>query len=296
MITVSLHFPAGRYHATPWGRHVNEGAVEWPPSPWRILRALVAAWKRTLPEVPQERVEPILRALSDPPEFILPPATVGHTRHYMPWFKKGPADRTRIFDTFVVVARAIPPTVSNELEGRLLIHWPNVVLDASQRDLLSKILGNLNTLGRSESWCEATLLEDEKAIKLLQEGPLRRSVPMNGKGRAENEEIVRLLCADSKGAFENSAFMGSKVRKRGGKEEEEPVKMATYDPDWHLCAETLWLHDEKWSDPPGSQWVPYIRPKDCFNVMPRASESQIQKGSLIQVVRLILGNISLSSG
>jgi len=32
-----LTFPWGRYHANPWGRHVNEGAVELPPSPWRPL-------------------------------------------------------------------------------------------------------------------------------------------------------------------------------------------------------------------------------------------------------------------
>ena len=44
MPIIKLNFPAGRMHATPWGRHVNEGAVEWPPSPWRILRALVATW------------------------------------------------------------------------------------------------------------------------------------------------------------------------------------------------------------------------------------------------------------
>ncbi len=41
MIVLELRFPAGRFHATPWGRHVNEGAVEWPPSPWRLMRALI---------------------------------------------------------------------------------------------------------------------------------------------------------------------------------------------------------------------------------------------------------------
>jgi CRISPR-associated protein Csb2 len=42
--TLAICFPAGRYHANPWDRAVNEGATEWPPSPWRILRALVATW------------------------------------------------------------------------------------------------------------------------------------------------------------------------------------------------------------------------------------------------------------
>ena len=42
MPTLSIRFPAGRYHATPWGHHVNEGLIEWPPSPWRLLRALLS--------------------------------------------------------------------------------------------------------------------------------------------------------------------------------------------------------------------------------------------------------------
>src|SRR5690606_41364458 len=50
---VDLHyFPTRRssdlYHATPWGSHANEAEIEWPPSPWRILRALVASWHRKL--------------------------------------------------------------------------------------------------------------------------------------------------------------------------------------------------------------------------------------------------------
>ena len=46
MIAIKLRFLAGRFHATPWGRHVNEGVVEWPPSPWRLLRALAATFYR----------------------------------------------------------------------------------------------------------------------------------------------------------------------------------------------------------------------------------------------------------
>ena len=54
-VIIKLKFPAGRYHATPWGRHVNEGVPEWPPSPWRLLRALVAVWKRTCPDLFRRR-------------------------------------------------------------------------------------------------------------------------------------------------------------------------------------------------------------------------------------------------
>ncbi len=30
MLCIELTFPAGRYHATPWGRHVNEGEPRRP--------------------------------------------------------------------------------------------------------------------------------------------------------------------------------------------------------------------------------------------------------------------------
>jgi CRISPR-associated protein Csb2 len=46
MISLSLRFLAGRYHATPWGRHVNEAALAWPPEPVRVLRALIACHYR----------------------------------------------------------------------------------------------------------------------------------------------------------------------------------------------------------------------------------------------------------
>src|SRR5947208_16374451 len=97
-VTLRLLFPAGRYHATPWGRHVNEGVPEWPPSPWRLLRALIAVWRRTCPDLSEAQVRRVLESLLGPPCFRLPASRPAHTRHYMPWEKKGPADRTLVFD------------------------------------------------------------------------------------------------------------------------------------------------------------------------------------------------------
>jgi len=280
MITVSLNFLGGRYHATPWGRHVNEGAVEWPPSPWRILRSLIAVWKRTLPEIPQEEVEPVLRALAELPEFLLPPATAGHTRHFMPWFKKGPADRTMVFDTFAVVGHG------SGQSDKLLVRWPNVVLNDEQRGVLSRILGNLNTFGRGESWCEAELLGGNNVEGVFRIGQI--SAPLNGEGPKADQEIVRLLCVDARVAFENTLFTSRVPRKRGGKEIEESVKTITYDPDWHLCAETLWIQDEKWSDPPGSRWVSYVRPRDCLKAVLGTGRRTIPRVAAFHVVRFAL--------
>jgi hypothetical protein len=113
-ISISLTFPAGRFHATPWGHHVNEGLPEWPPSPWRLLRALVATWKRKLTDnaLLHRELPGVLAELAKAaPHFSLPPATLGHTRHYMPWFKKGPEDKTLVFDACRRLGHAAPRQV-----------------------------------------------------------------------------------------------------------------------------------------------------------------------------------------
>jgi CRISPR-associated protein Csb2 len=41
-------------------------------------------------------------------------------------------------------------------------------------------------------------------------------------------------------------------------------KVIRPDPLWNLLAETADMQLERWSDPPGSQWIVYSRPSDCF--------------------------------
>src|SRR5215467_12612812 len=143
-VVIKLTFPAGRCHATPWGRHVNEGVAEWPPSPWRLLRALIATWKRKCPHLPEDAVRRVLEQLLPPPLFRLPPARVAHTRHYMPWEKKGPQDRTLVFDTFVSLNRKQP----------VFIGWPEAALTGDAETCLRLLVGNLTTFGRAEGWVE----------------------------------------------------------------------------------------------------------------------------------------------
>jgi CRISPR-associated protein Csb2 len=38
-------FPLGRFHATPWRvNSFDDPHGEWPPSPWRLVRAVTARW------------------------------------------------------------------------------------------------------------------------------------------------------------------------------------------------------------------------------------------------------------
>jgi CRISPR-associated protein Csb2 len=152
--TLAFRFPLGRYHANPWDRAVNEGATEWPPSPWRILRALVATWHTRWPALPEPAMGGLLDALADPPSYRTPPARAGHTRHYLPGLdhRKGePGGTALTLDPFLVVSR----------DDDLLVRW-DATLDAGQRQALAKLAELVPYLGRSESACEARLLDEER--------------------------------------------------------------------------------------------------------------------------------------
>lgn len=139
--TLLLRFPFGRYHANPWARHVNEGSVEIPPSPWRLLRALYAVWRTRVPELSEESVHGLLAALAVPPTFHVPRHSISHTRHYYPDSRDG-TDRT--LDAFAAFgARA-------ELAAR----WPGE-LPADQRAVLERLAASLPYFGRADSLCEA---------------------------------------------------------------------------------------------------------------------------------------------
>lgn len=152
--TLAFRFPLGRYHANPWDRAVNEGASEWPPSPWRILRALVATWYTRWPDLPAAEIDAVLDALADPPSYKTPDAGTGHTRHYMPDLshRKAETGNTDLtLDPFLTVDR----------HADLLVRW-DADLTTRQREVLSKLAELVPYLGRSESVCQARLLEADE--------------------------------------------------------------------------------------------------------------------------------------
>lgn len=148
--TLAIAFPWGRYHANPWGRHVNEAVVEWPPSPWRLLRALYSVWKCRLPDAEADVVEGLLASLSTLPTFVLPPSIDSHTRHYLP-DSRGGTDKG--IDAFTVVER----------DAAVGITWA-VELDGQARAVLSQLVASLPYLGRADSICEGRLLGPDEAL------------------------------------------------------------------------------------------------------------------------------------
>src|SRR5436190_12457233 len=76
-LILDQRFLLGRFHATRWNQNPFEDPHgEWPPSPWRLLRALAARWaqysRETGDDDPKGRDE-LLRSLArQPPAFRLP--------------------------------------------------------------------------------------------------------------------------------------------------------------------------------------------------------------------------------
>jgi CRISPR-associated protein Csb2 len=198
MLAIKFAFTAGRYHATQWGRQVNEGVPEWPPSPWRILRGIVATWRRTLPGWPEARVVPILEALaSEFPRFHLPAASTGHTRHFMPYIE-GSRERTAlVIDSFVAIRTDAP----------VFAVWPKIELAQAQEEDLSAILQNMPYLGRAESWVEASLASEYPEINCyaLESGSLPQG----------DLEITRTLTPRSPIKLKDLEVESSSLRRAG---------------------------------------------------------------------------------
>jgi CRISPR-associated protein Csb2 len=280
MLRIAIRFPAGTYHATPWGRHVNEGDIEWPPSPWRICRALLAAGfaKHGWSEVPPEGRTLIERLAAAPPAYHLPPASTGHTRHYMPPYK-GKSDR--ILDAFAFVGR--------DQHAVLGVTW-DVELTAPERALFGALVEGLGYLGRAESWIAAELVDG------LPEG-LSLCRPAEATPGPGYERIALLAPLDP-GAYARwrrarveEAMAASPNAAAGRRRAKGPSKAAEkkaaqkiealYPADLlaALMKETSALQRDGWSQPPGSQWLSYWREAEILSPTPRAVPAAPRRGA-----------------
>jgi CRISPR-associated protein Csb2 len=293
MLAIAFTFPAGRYHATPWGRHVNEADVAWPPDLWRITRALIAVWHRKIDHqaFPRERLSGLLACLAaaTPPVYQLPEVVIhSHTRHYMP----GKGDKkTLVFDAFARVASDVP----------LVIAWPNATLDLQQTELLDALLENLGFLGRAESWVEACRIEDSGPFNCT---PVVTHVDQNTGEITEDPsgEIVRLLSPLPPAAYalirtEKLASADIKLNSlnqtpanlKGDKR-----KLAkTLPSDWldGVSVDTGELQAAGWSAPPCAKIISYRRPEHALQATaPKVTRriAVVQTGAIATTARFVI--------
>lgn len=145
-VGIEIRFPHRQFHATPWNEAANSGE-EWPPAPWRLLRALLSVWHLKCSDLPADTVEPLLEKLKALPEIRVPDSRIGHTRHYMPLntHRSGEPKTSLILDTY----RAVHP------DDPVIFWWPELELSPEELTALTRLAGALTYFGRSESVCDA---------------------------------------------------------------------------------------------------------------------------------------------
>lgn len=251
MIAIKIEFPAGRWHATAWGSHVNEGVPEWPPCPWRLCRALIAAWHWK-----HRQDETVLRSLIEKlaeqsPSYHLPPASSAHTRHYMPVIAGPKETKTKVFDTFIHVSP----------DNSLWIRW-NVDLTPPECGLLAILLESLSYLGRAESLVYATLAELPPNLKSWT-SPTEASL-LSGT----TAEAIRLLSPQPAAvytAWANQQASASQQSKKSAKKKTATMPASIFEA---LQVDTADWKKEGWNLPPGARWVEYLRPRDYLQIKP----------------------------
>ncbi len=273
-----LRFPARRYHATPWGHHVNEGLIEWPPSPWRVIRALLSVgysalgwsaafaepWRSSPPDAARSL---LLKLASVLPSYSLPQATGTHSRHYMPVgeFKDGRERTTLVFDTWAQVE-----------QGELAVSW-DVALEPGEARLLGRLADHLGYLGRAESWVVARVADEaEVAAMPINCSPCDDRLPP-GPGW-EQAALLAPVSNDDYASWVRTSLQHAlrDLPLPNGKsvpaalQKKRAAAQAPYPQDLLSClqVDTSWLREHGWSQPPGSRRVLYWRRADALRAPP----------------------------
>ncbi|HWQ37247.1 MAG TPA: type I-U CRISPR-associated protein Csb2 [Burkholderiales bacterium] len=243
---IEVELLSGRYHAHLWGEaQFGMAGPEWPPSPWRLLRALASSWFCAPPHPSSvEDRDRLLEALgrSGAPEIWLPRASFHELRYYQP-IRLGASDRVLHHDHF-----AVPEG------GRFWFRF-KTVLQSDQQALLAGLLERLRYLGRSESRARLRVVNrDEPPAGVWSVGPrglVQQSSPVTYR---------RVLCTTAE-------FRASDLWSGRGRDE----TTATGSPP-HLVNALL---GEKMPLPCGARWIEYAIPAAALihEIRPRVSAS-----------------------
>ena len=269
MFALSFRFLAGRYHATPWGRNVNEADVAWPPEPWRLLRALIAAYWRKADHSrwPEDALGHLIEALAETaPVYKLPEGSVHtHTRHYMPQRARGKP--TLVFDAFLRMPE----------QAAMVAAWPDVTLDAETFALSADLAEAIGYLGRAESWTEC------EALAAWDDEPNCRPAEMADPGtrigllaalppamyRRERERLIDNECNRIVATAEKpipDRHLANKVaqafRSKPSGRDTLPERLAAA-----LALDTADYQDRRWPRPPAAREILYARAEEAGPVV-----------------------------
>ncbi len=261
-VVVEVELLAGRYHAHVWGdSQFAMSGPEWPPSPWRLLRATASAWFETRP-APSTTVErdALLEALGrcPAPEMWLPATAFREVRYYQPLEHK----RALHHDLFAVPAG-----------GRFYFAF-DAALSDGQRRLFEVLLGRLQYLGRAESRAGLRLRGD------LTSPPPRffRVIPRD-RACAGGWSPVRVLCPSLEREFRASDLWTSRAAASGKKAKKVEGTVDVPGDPVHLV--DALLSDRK-PIPDGALWIDYAQPEQ--SIVHEVRPGHVKRGRISNAV------------
>jgi CRISPR-associated protein Csb2 len=213
-IVLKQTFPLGRFHATPWRVNpFDDPYGEWPPSPWRLVRGVVARWYQWCREDPDRakgRLDRLIEALcTSSYEFQLPVhAQRGNPlRQYFPVeFGWNPKEKkkaaVRSYSTSLAQDNYVCLPVDDDgaiwwfLESG---HWNETLTEA-----LNECLKRMTYFGRAEAFTRIAVEKDSSAAPepncKLDEVRTAGAVPVLVPESAASQEDVERVTDDSKAA------------------------------------------------------------------------------------------------
>lgn len=253
-VTIEVELLSGRYHAHVWGEaQFGMAGPEWPPSPWRLLRALASAWFRTHTN-PSESDETtrncLLEALgkAGAPKIWLPPTSFHENRYYQP-IRLGASDRVLHHDHF-----AVPKGGCFWFQFK-----PKQALQPPQHELLTELLRRIRYFGRSESRAHLRLVNlTEPPHGVYEAVPRNCNVICQSDNRQQPMVYRRVLCTTDE--FEASYLWSP-----------QDDRVRGHPP--HLVDALL---KEKMPLPRGTRWVEYAVPAEA---LVHEIRPQIQSGA-----------------
>lgn len=297
MFALEFTFPARRYHANPWGRGVNEAAVAWPPEPWRILRALIAAYWRKGDRArwSSDDLADLIDALSEElPVYRLPEGVVhAQTRHYMPIGKieRGREKTSLVFDAFV----RLPA------EEALVVAWPSVCLEQHLFDMATALAHSISYLGRAESWADCTALQNWPENGPVNCGPagaeikgstLRLLTPLSSAEYSGERRSLQARIEEETSRKSGGKWSGDRIRREAEKRLRSRVTGRDTLPDRladALSLETSDYQDRGWSRPPASREVLYALSRNAVpGVTPRVRKPRRVSADVLPTVARFL--------
>src|ERR1035438_3335663 len=283
MLTLTLTFPWGRYYAHPWGINPQRlREAEWPPSPWRLLRAIAAGWFRLYSGQPAsaELLELLNTLGRELPEMELPRVAFSNTVHYQPNY--GATEKED-------QSRAIYKGVRHENHfaaagGPIRFHYRLLHLPECERamaaealaPLLSEIAASIHYFGRSESVCELSV-----SVGVAPDGPTLSEVVLDKDGqpcRRIAEDCREVFCPNPRDFHAEDLWQC----RTGSAAGSTP----------HLVEDLLWASQPS---PDGARWFTYLMPAGWpkkwvvrYSAIPRAKVKRGMEPIVAQYLRFSL--------